>query len=37
MSTIGQFLEFSVQTPNIQESLNFYTPLGFTELASNDV
>ena len=37
MSTIGQFLEFSVQTPNILESLNFYKSLGFTELASNDV
>ena len=37
MSTIGRFLEFSVQTPNILESLNFYKSLGFTELASNDV
>ena len=37
MSTIGNFLEFSVQTPNVLESLNFYKSLGFTELASNDV
>jgi hypothetical protein len=37
MSTIGRFLEFSVQTPNILESLGFYKSLGFTELESNDV
>ena len=37
MSTIGHFLEFSVQTPNILESLHFYKSLGFTELESNDV
>ena len=37
MSTIGRFLEFSVETPNILESLHFYRTLGFTELESNDV
>lgn len=37
MSTIGHFLEFSVQTPDILESLGFYKSLGFTELESNDV
>jgi hypothetical protein len=37
MSTIGRFLEFSVQTPDILESLHFYKMLGFTELESADV
>ena len=37
MSTIGRFLEFSVQTPDILESLHFYKMLGFTELESSDV
>lgn len=37
MSTIGQFLEFSVRTPNILESLHFYKSLGFVELESNDI
>ena len=37
MSTIGRFLEFSVQAPNILESLHFYKSLGFTELESNDI
>ncbi|NCF14428.1 MAG: hypothetical protein GWP62_03905 [Gammaproteobacteria bacterium] len=37
MSTIGRFLEFSVQTPDILESLHFYKSLGFTELETNDV
>ena len=37
MSTIGRFLEFSVEAPNILESLHFYRTLGFTELESNDV
>jgi hypothetical protein len=37
MSTIGRFLEFSVQTPDILESLHFYKSLGFTELEANDV
>ncbi len=37
MSTLGHFLEFSVQTPDILESLHFYKTLGFTELESGDV
>lgn len=37
MSTIGRFLEFGVQTPDIIESLHFYKILGFTELESADV
>lgn len=37
MSTIGRFLEFSVHTPDILESLHFYKMLGFTELDSADV
>jgi len=37
MSTIGHFLEFAVETPNILESLHFYKTLGFTELESSDV
>lgn len=37
MSTIGRFLEFSVEAPNILESLHFYRTLGFTELEGNDV
>ena len=37
MSTIGRFLELSVQTPDILESLHFYKTLGFTELESSDV
>ena len=37
MSTIGRFLEFGVQTPDILESLHFYKSLGFTELESADV
>ena len=37
MSGIGQFLEFSVRTPDILESLNFYKTLGFSELLSADV
>ena len=37
MSTIGRFLEFSVQAPDILESLHFYKSLGFTELESNDI
>lgn len=37
MSTIGHFLEFSVQTPDILESLNFYKTLGFAELEIGDV
>jgi catechol 2,3-dioxygenase-like lactoylglutathione lyase family enzyme len=37
MSAIGQFLEFSVRTPDILESLHFYKSLGFTELETNDI
>lgn len=37
MSTIGRFLEFSVQAPDILESLHFYKSLGFVELESSDV
>lgn len=32
MSRIGRFLEFSVRTPDILESLHFYRTLGFVEL-----
>lgn len=32
MSTVGQFLEFSIRTPDILESLHFYKTLGFVEL-----
>jgi hypothetical protein len=37
MSTIGRFLEFSVRTPDILESLHFYKTLGFVELEIGDV
>ena len=37
MSTIGRFLEFSVRTPDIVESLHFYKTLGFVELEIGDV
>ena len=37
MSGIGRFLEFSVRTLNILESLDFYKSLGFVELEINDV
>ncbi len=33
----GQFLEFSVPTPDIQDSLNFYVNLGFSELPTGDI
>ncbi len=36
MSGIGRFLEFSVRTPDIIESLNFYKSLGFAELTTTD-
>ena len=35
MST-ARFLEISVTSPDLAESLNFYRALGFTELATND-
>ncbi len=37
MSTLGRFLEFSVRTPEILESLNFYKTLGFVELEIGDM
>ena len=37
MSALGQFLEFSVQTSDILESLQFYKTLGFVELEISDV
>jgi hypothetical protein len=37
MSALGHFLEFSVQTSDILESLNFYKTLGFVELEIGDV
>lgn len=37
MSSLGRFLEFSVRTPDILDSLGFYKTLGFTDLESGDV
>lgn len=37
MSRIGRFLEFSVYTPAILESLHFYKTLGFAELEIGDM
>lgn len=37
MSSFGRFLEFSVRTPNILDSLGYYKTLGFTELEIGDV
>jgi hypothetical protein len=37
MSTLGRFLEFSVRTSSILDSLHFYTTLGFVELEIGDV
>lgn len=37
MSTLGRFLEFSVRTPDILDSLGFYRELGFSELQIGDV
>ncbi len=37
MSTVGRFLEFSVRTTDILESLHFYKTLGFVELEIGDV
>ena len=34
---LGRFLEFSVHTPNIIESLGFYKLLGFQELETGDI
>ena len=37
MSVLGRFLEFSVRTPEILESLHFYKTLGFAELEIGDM
>jgi hypothetical protein len=37
VSSLGRFLEFSVHTPDILDSLGFYKLLGFTELEIGDV
>tara|TARA_R110002096_G_scaffold154_2_gene712 strand:- start:24118 stop:24894 length:777 start_codon:yes stop_codon:yes gene_type:complete len=37
MSSVGRFLEFSVRTADILESLHFYKTLGFVELEIGDV
>ena len=37
MTTIGQFLEFSVRTTDVLESLHFYKTLGFVELEIGDM
>ena len=37
MSSLGRYLEFSLRTPDIIESLGFYKLLGFTELEIGDV
>ncbi len=37
MSGIGKFLEVSVRTPDILDSLKFYKTLGFAELSASDV
>ncbi len=37
MSSLGRFLEFSVRTPDILESLLFYKTLGFAELQIGDM
>ena len=36
-TAFGQFLEFSVPTSDIQESLNFYRALGFSEIPVGDI
>jgi catechol 2,3-dioxygenase-like lactoylglutathione lyase family enzyme len=37
MSPLGRFLEISLRTPNILESLDFYRSLEFTELQTGDI
>lgn len=37
MSSLGRFLEFSVRTPDILDSLGYYKMLGFSELEIGDV
>ena len=37
MSSLGQFLEFSVPTPDLAASLDYYLRLGFNEVRVNDI
>ena len=37
MSGLGRFLEVSVQTADVPESLNWYKMLGFAELTTGDM
>jgi len=37
MSSLGKYLEFSVRTPNILDSLGFYKMLGFSEVEIGEV
>ncbi len=37
MSSLGQFLEFSVPAPDLGASLDFYLRLGFSEVRVNDI
>ena len=37
MSSLGQFLELSVPTPDLGASLDFYLRLGFSEVRVNDI
>ena len=37
IAMLGKYLEFSVHSPDILESLGFYKALGFTELETGDV
>ena len=37
MSSLGQYLEFSIRTPDILDSLGFYKTLGFAELEIGDM
>ena len=37
VSNLGRFLEFSVRTPDILESMQFYKVLGFEEMETSDV
>jgi hypothetical protein len=37
VSSLGHFLEFSIRTPDIIESLSFYKLLGFTDRETGDV
>jgi len=37
MSTLGQFLEFSVPTQDLGSSLDYYLRLGFSEVRVNDI